>query len=46
MTCLSHARGASDNDIGFALRHEFEGVNRCDRRDMTITGDLSISVES
>lgn len=46
VTCLSHARGASDNDIGFALRHEFEGVDRCDRRDMTITGDLSISVES
>lgn len=38
MTCLAHARGARDNYIGFALRHEFDGV---DRWDMTLTGDLS-----
>lgn len=40
MTCLAHARGARDNYVRFALRHEFEGV---DRWDMTISEDLSQS---
>lgn len=35
VTCLAHARGARDDYVGFALRHEFEGV---DRWDMTISG--------
>lgn len=38
VTCLAHARGTRDNYVGFALRHEFEGV---DRWDMTLTEDLS-----
>lgn len=27
VTCLSHARGASDNYVGFVLRHEFFNVD-------------------